>query len=175
MNIDDRLRAAGRALKEGSVAQVDAASRLREIARRTDQPVAHGPTAALLDEPQESPRSLASSLPASRKVSASAAESSAAATPTSHWTDGETRSTFHSRPPSGNGIGRLLGSIWRYRWLITAAMLLGALALGGRPASRPSTKAPPEWSWQPPAPPHCQVRLPNRQLILTSTLASRPS
>jgi hypothetical protein len=63
MNIDDRLRAASRALKDSSVAQVDAASRLREIVRRTGQPVAHGRTAVLRDEPQESPRPLAPSLP----------------------------------------------------------------------------------------------------------------
>ena len=63
MNIDDRLRAASKALKESSVAQVDAASRLREIVRRTGQPVAHGRAAVLLDEPQESPRPLAPSLP----------------------------------------------------------------------------------------------------------------
>jgi hypothetical protein len=63
VNIDDRLRAAGRALKEGSVAQVDAASRLREIVRRTGQPVAHGPTTALPDRPPEPPEPLALSLP----------------------------------------------------------------------------------------------------------------
>jgi hypothetical protein len=63
MNIDDRLRAASKALMESSVAQVDAASRLREIARRTGQPVAHGRSAVLLDEPQEPPRLLAPSLP----------------------------------------------------------------------------------------------------------------
>ena len=127
MNIDDRLRAASRALRESSVAQVDAASRLREIVRRTGQPVAHGRAAVLLDEPQESPRPLAPSLPPSGKVSAAAAGRSAAATPTTHWTGGETMSTFHGPPPSGNAVGRLLGSIWRYRWLITAAVLLGAL------------------------------------------------
>jgi hypothetical protein len=63
MNLDDRLRAASKALKESSVDQVDAASRLREIVRRTGQPVAHGRAAVLLDEPQESPRPLAPSLP----------------------------------------------------------------------------------------------------------------
>jgi hypothetical protein len=63
MTIDDRLRAASKALNESSVAQVDAASRLREIVRRTRQPVAHGRTAVLLDEPQESPTPLAGSLP----------------------------------------------------------------------------------------------------------------
>jgi hypothetical protein len=63
VNIDDRLRAAGRALKEGSVAQVDAASRLREIVRRAGQPVAHGPTTALPDRPPEPPEPLALSLP----------------------------------------------------------------------------------------------------------------
>jgi hypothetical protein len=63
VTIDDRLRAAGRALKDSSVAQVDAASRLREIVRRTGQPVAHGPTAALLDRPPEPPEPLAPPLP----------------------------------------------------------------------------------------------------------------
>jgi hypothetical protein len=62
MNIDDRLRAASKALRESSVAQVDAASRLREIVRRTGQPVSHGGT-AVLDEPEESPRPLAPYLP----------------------------------------------------------------------------------------------------------------
>jgi uncharacterized protein involved in exopolysaccharide biosynthesis len=138
MNIDDRLRAASKALKESSVAQVDAASRLREIARRTGQPVAHGPTAVVLDEPQESPRSLAPSLPASGKVSAAAAGRSAAATPTSHLTDGETMSTFHGQPPGGNAVGRLLGSIWRYKSLIAAAVLLGALLGSGWAARQPT-------------------------------------
>jgi uncharacterized protein involved in exopolysaccharide biosynthesis len=137
MNIDDRLRAASQALKESSVAQVDAASRLREIVRRTGQPVAHGRAAVLLDEPQESPGSLASSLPPSGKVSAAAAGRNASAPSTSHGTDGETRSTFHSQPPSGNAVGRLLGSIWRYRWLITAAVLLGALLGYGWAARQP--------------------------------------
>ena len=138
MNIDDRLRAASRALKESSVAQVDAASRLREIVRRTDQPVAHGRTAVLRDEPQESPRSFAPSLPPSEKVSAAAAERSAAATPTSHWTDGETLGTFHSQPPIGTAVGRLLGSIWRSRWLVAAAVLLGALLGAGWAARQPT-------------------------------------
>lgn len=63
MNIDDRLRAASRALKESSVAQVDAASRLREIVRRTGQPVAHGRTVVLPDPAQEPPEPLAPSSP----------------------------------------------------------------------------------------------------------------
>jgi capsular polysaccharide biosynthesis protein len=137
MNIDDRLRAASKALKESSVAQVDAASRLREIVRRTGQPVAHGRTAVLLDEPQESPGSLAPSLPASGEVSAAAAGRSAA-TPTSHGTDRETRNTVHRPPPSENGVGRLLGSIWCYRWLVTAAVLLGALLGSGWAARQPT-------------------------------------
>jgi len=137
VNIDDRLRAASQALKESSVAQVDAASRLREIVRRTGQPVAHGRTAVLLGEPQESPRFLASSLPPSGKVSAAAAGGNAAAPPTSQGTDGGTRSTFHSQPPSGNAVGRLLGSFWRYRWLITAAVLLGALLGSGWAVHQP--------------------------------------
>jgi hypothetical protein len=53
VNIDDRLRAASRALKDSSVAQVDAASRLREIVRRTGQPVIHGRTAVLPDQAWE--------------------------------------------------------------------------------------------------------------------------
>lgn len=53
MNIDNRLRAASRALKDSSVAQVDAASRLREIVRRTGQPVIHGRTAVLPDQAWE--------------------------------------------------------------------------------------------------------------------------
>ena len=138
MNIDDRLRAASKALRDSSVAQVDAASRLREIVRHTGQPVAHGRTAVLLDEPQESPRSLASSLPPSGKVSAAAAGRSAAATPHQHWTDGETMRTFHSQPSSGNAVGRLLGSIWRYKSLITAAVLLGALLGYGWAARQPT-------------------------------------
>jgi hypothetical protein len=112
VNIDERLRAASRALKESSVAQVDATSRLREIVRHTDQPVAHGRTAILRDEPQESPRPLAPSSPPSGQASAAPAGRSAAATPTSRWTDGEARSTFDSQSPSGNAVGRLLGSIW---------------------------------------------------------------
>ena len=138
MTIDDRLRAAGRALKEASVAQVDAASRLREIVRRTGRPVAHGHSAVLRDEPQESPRSLAPSLPPSGKVSAAPAGSSVAATPTSHWTDGEALSAFHRPPPSGNAVGRLLRSIRCYRWLVTAAVLLGALLGYGWAARQPT-------------------------------------
>jgi uncharacterized protein involved in exopolysaccharide biosynthesis len=138
MNLDDRLRAASKALKDSSVTQVDAASRLREIVRHTDQPVAHGHTAVLRDEPQESPRSLAPSLPPSGKASAAAAGRSAAATPHQHWTDGETRSTFHSQSPSGNAVGSLLGSIWRCKWLIATAVLLGALLGSGWAARQPT-------------------------------------
>jgi uncharacterized protein involved in exopolysaccharide biosynthesis len=138
MNIDDRLRAASRALKDSSVAQVDATTRLREIVRRTGRPVAHGRTAVLGDEPQESPRSLAPSLPPSGKVSAAPAGASAAATPTSHWTDRETMSTFHRPPPSGHAVGRPLRSIWRSKSLIAAAVLLGALLGYGWAAPQPT-------------------------------------
>jgi hypothetical protein len=62
MNIDDRLRAASRALRDSSVAQVDAASPLREIVRHTGQPVTHGRTTFLPDEP-ELPGPVAPSLP----------------------------------------------------------------------------------------------------------------
>ena len=47
-------------------------------------------------------------------------------------------STFQSQPPSGNAVGRLLGSIWRYRWLIAAAVLLGALLGYGWAARQPT-------------------------------------
>ena len=91
MNIDERLRAASRALRDSSVAQVDAASRLREIVRRNDQLVAHGPTTILPDppgQPQEPPTPLAPSPPSSGKASAAPAGRSAAATPTSHGPTG---------------------------------------------------------------------------------------
>jgi uncharacterized protein involved in exopolysaccharide biosynthesis len=138
MNIDDRLRAASKALKESSVAQVDAATRLREIVQHTGQPVAHGRTAVLRNEAQESPGSLAPSLPPSGKVSAGAAGRSVAVTPTSHWTDQETNTTFHSQPSSGNAVDRLLESIWRSKSLIAAAVLLGALLGYGWAASQPT-------------------------------------
>jgi uncharacterized protein involved in exopolysaccharide biosynthesis len=138
MNIDDRVRAASKALKESSVAQVDAATRLREIVQHTGQPVAHGRTAVLRDEAQDSPGSLAPSLPPSRKVSAGAAGRSVAATPTSHWTDQETNTTFHSQPSSGNAVDRLLESIWRSKLLIAAAVLLGALLGYGWAAGQPT-------------------------------------
>ena len=63
MNINERLRAASRALRDSSVAQVDAASRLREIVRHTGQPVAHGRTAAttsMLSELEETAEALVS-------------------------------------------------------------------------------------------------------------------
>ena len=66
MNLDDRLRAATRALKDSSIAQVDAATPLREIVLHTRQPVRHGPTAVLHDppdQPQEPPMPLAPSRP----------------------------------------------------------------------------------------------------------------
>ena len=61
MSIDDRLRAAGRALKDSSVTQVDAATRLREILRHTGQLIAHGRTTNLPDQPQEPPEPIAPS------------------------------------------------------------------------------------------------------------------
>jgi len=47
-------------------------------------------------------------------------------------------STFQSQPPSGNAVGRLFGSIWRYRWLIAAAALLGTLLGYGWAARQPT-------------------------------------
>jgi hypothetical protein len=70
VNIDERLRAASRALRDSSVAQVDAASRLREIVRRSDQLVAHGPTTVLPDppgQPQEPPIPLAPAPPSAAR------------------------------------------------------------------------------------------------------------
>jgi hypothetical protein len=55
VNIDDRLRAASRALKESSIAQVDAATALREIVLHTGQPVGHDPTTVLPDPPGQPP------------------------------------------------------------------------------------------------------------------------
>jgi hypothetical protein len=49
MNIDDRLRTAGNALKEGSAVQVDAALGLREIILHRPRP----PAGSLPDPPQE--------------------------------------------------------------------------------------------------------------------------
>jgi hypothetical protein len=74
VNIDERLRAASRALRDGSVAQVDAASRLREIVRHSDQLVAHGPTTLLPDppgQPREPPMLLAPSPPSAARWSRS--------------------------------------------------------------------------------------------------------
>jgi hypothetical protein len=100
MNIDDRLRAASKALKDSSVAQVDAASRLREIVRHTDQPVAHGHTAVLGDEPQESPRSLA---PSCRRPGRSAQPQSPASLQRPPATGPTGRPGAHSiaSPPAG--------------------------------------------------------------------------
>jgi hypothetical protein len=55
MNIDDRLRAAGAALRDGSVIQVDAASRLRELVVPDDLLVPGAKGAVLVDEPRPPP------------------------------------------------------------------------------------------------------------------------
>jgi uncharacterized protein involved in exopolysaccharide biosynthesis len=47
-------------------------------------------------------------------------------------------STVHSQPPSGNAVGRLLRSAWRYKGLIVAAVLLGALLGYGWAARQPT-------------------------------------
>jgi hypothetical protein len=69
VNIDERLRAASRALRDSSVAQVDAASRLREIVRHSGQLVAHGSAMSLPDEPREPPEPMALSLPPTARPS----------------------------------------------------------------------------------------------------------
>jgi hypothetical protein len=53
----------GSRLVAEELAQVDAAGRLREIVRRTDQPVTHGRTAVLLDQPWEPELAEASLVP----------------------------------------------------------------------------------------------------------------
>ena len=50
----------------------------------------------------------------------------------------ETMSTIHSQPGGGDAMGGLLQGVWRYRWLITAAMLLGALLGYGWAARQPT-------------------------------------
>lgn len=47
-------------------------------------------------------------------------------------------STVHSQPGGGDAMGGLFQAVWRYKWLITAAVLLGAL-LGYGWASRQPT------------------------------------
>jgi hypothetical protein len=70
VTIDDRLRAASQALKDSSIAQVDAATPLREIVLHTGQPVGHGRTTVLPDspdQPQEPPMPLAPSPPSAAR------------------------------------------------------------------------------------------------------------
>ena len=50
----------------------------------------------------------------------------------------ETMSTIHSQPGGGDAMGGLLQGVWRYRWLITAAVLLGALLGYGWAARQPT-------------------------------------
>jgi hypothetical protein len=57
MNLDDRLRAAGHALREGSANQVEAAGRLREVLRRAG-PVPPGPAMELAPAPARPAASL---------------------------------------------------------------------------------------------------------------------
>jgi hypothetical protein len=66
MNLDDRLRAAGRALREGSVTQVDAASRLRKIIVPDDLLVPGAKGAVLVDEPQPPPTIVVAPVPAAQ-------------------------------------------------------------------------------------------------------------
>jgi hypothetical protein len=68
MNLDDRLRAAGQALRDSSVSQVDAAGRLREVLRGTGWRVAQDRAGGLADRSQEpmGPAALSPALPAAR-------------------------------------------------------------------------------------------------------------
>jgi uncharacterized protein involved in exopolysaccharide biosynthesis len=47
-------------------------------------------------------------------------------------------STVHSQPVGGDAVGRLLRSVWRYKGLIVAAVLLGALLGYGWAARQPT-------------------------------------
>jgi hypothetical protein len=62
VNIDDRLRAASKALKDSSITQIDAASRLRELAGHTHPPMADAPTVAVVSD-RASERSVRLKLP----------------------------------------------------------------------------------------------------------------
>jgi len=47
-------------------------------------------------------------------------------------------SALHSQAPGGDVAGHLLGSAWRYRWLLAAAVLVGALFGYGWAARQPT-------------------------------------
>lgn len=47
-------------------------------------------------------------------------------------------STAHSQPGGGDAMGGLLQAVWRYRWLIAAVVLLGALLGYGWAARQPT-------------------------------------
>jgi hypothetical protein len=68
MNLDDRLRAAGAALREGSVIQVDAATRLREMLVPGDLLVPRARGAVLVDEPQPPASLVVTPVPAAQAL-----------------------------------------------------------------------------------------------------------
>ena len=116
---------------------------------RRDQPVARdrpahrpaggeGRSAVPLDEPQESPRRPAASSPPSGKATAAPAGASAAGTSTSRWTDGRPGAPSIASPPAGMRWVGCFGSIWGYKSLIAAAVLLGALLGSGWAARQPT-------------------------------------
>jgi hypothetical protein len=47
-------------------------------------------------------------------------------------------STVHRQPGGGGAMGGLLQAVWRYKWLIAAAVLLGALLGYGWAARQPT-------------------------------------
>jgi len=47
-------------------------------------------------------------------------------------------STVHSQPGGGDAMGGLVQAVWRYKWLITAAVLVGALLGYGWAARQPA-------------------------------------
>jgi capsular polysaccharide biosynthesis protein len=47
-------------------------------------------------------------------------------------------STVHRQPGGGGAMGGLLQAVWRYKWLIAVAVLLGALLGYGRAARQPT-------------------------------------
>jgi hypothetical protein len=56
----------------------------------------------------------------------------------SHTLPGETMSIVHRQPGGTGAMGGLLQAVWRYKWLITAAVLLGALLGYGWAARQPT-------------------------------------
>src|SRR5205809_7745965 len=59
----------------------------------------------------------------------------------SHTPPGETMSIVHRQPSGTGAMGGLLQAVWRYKWLVTAAVLVGALLGYGWAARQPTLYA----------------------------------